>query len=303
MKINGGELIKKMRKFMGISQEELAERMHISTRHLSRIETGDQDIDIWQFISLVEVLGMPTEDYWLLYLGSQEFEDYRKYKNVKRLLRDKKLIEAKDALAELEQGFLSKQPFIQQFIALAKIETDTAMPSEQSVDELYHAIHMSKPNFDISKTSEYRLNYNEICIITLIANKLNEQGKVREAVTITKDLIANRRNINATEEDKASFSPVLMFNISTMLGRNGEYKESLKYCTEALEISREFNNLRVIPWILYNMASCYRFLGEEEQIYKTHLVRAYHCANAIGDFNAAKQIKSDAEKDFGIYDL
>ena len=134
---------------------------------------------------------MQNEDLWLLYLESQEFEDYRKYRLVKRLLRDKKLNEAKDALAELEQGLLSKQPFIKQFIALAKIEVDTAMPNEQAVKELYKAIFMSKPSFDISKISDYRINYNEICIITLIANKLDTQGKVREAIAITKDLIAN----------------------------------------------------------------------------------------------------------------
>jgi len=95
----------------------------------------------------------------------------------------------------------------------------------------------------------------------------------------------------------------LMFNLSTMLGRSEKYKESLKYCTDALEICREYNNLRYVPWILYNMASCYRLQGEEVQIYKTHLVRAYHCAYAIGDKEATQVIKDDAEKSFGIVDL
>jgi len=303
MRIKKGELIKKMRKDMGMSQEELAEILHMSPRHLSRIETGEKDIDFWQIMSLLEVLGMPTEDLWLLYLDLHEYEDYRKYKDLKRLLRDKKLKEAKDALAELEQGLLSKQPFIMQFIALAKIETDTAISNEQAVEELYQAIRKYKPNFDINKISEYRLNYNEIYIITSIANKLNAQGKVREAVAITQDLMTNRQNMNASDEDIANTLPVLMFNLSTMLGRLGEYKESFKYCTRAYEISKEYNNLRIIPGILYNMASCYRLLGEEVQIYKTHLVRAYHCANAHGDHEAAKTIKNDALIDFGIEDL
>ena len=94
-----------------------------------------------------------------------------------------------------------------------------------------------------------------------------------------------------------------MINISTMLGRIGEYKESLKYCEEAIDISTEYNNLRVVPWLLYNMASCHRMLGEEEQIYRTYLVRAYHCACAFKDFEAAQIIKIDASNDFGIDDL
>ena len=53
MRINSNELIKQMRKDMRISQEEMAERLQISTRQLSRIETGEREMDLWQFISLV----------------------------------------------------------------------------------------------------------------------------------------------------------------------------------------------------------------------------------------------------------
>ena len=85
-----------------------------------------------------------------------------------------------------------------------------------------------------------------------------------------------------------------------MLGKANRYKESLAVCNNAIEICREYNRLRLVSIILHNMASCYRLLGEEEQIYKPHLIRAYHCAYAIGDNETANIIKKDAEKDFGI---
>ena len=69
---------------------------------------------------------------------------------------------------------------------------------------------------------------------------------------------------------------------------------------KAIKICRECSNLLYVPIILYNMANCLHLLGEEEQIYKPHIIRAYHCAYAIGDTRIAQIIKKDAEDDFGI---
>jgi len=296
-------LIKKLRKDLGINQEELAARLHIGTRQLSRIETGEKDLDIWQMMTILEALGHPTEDFWLLYLDSVEYENYKEYRRIKRLLREKRYTEVREHLPSFEQSALVKHPFIQQFISQARIEADIDMPPEQAIEELYKVIKMTRSDFDESKIPDYRLSYNEICIIACIVTKLSALGRFEHAISLTKAIIESRERIRVSEEDKAHLLPVLLFNVSTMLGREEKFKESLKYCTDALEAAREYNNFRLVPGILYNMASCYRILGEEEHIYKTHLMRAYHCAYAIGDNRIAKIIKNDAECSFGIYDL
>ena len=300
MKINSGELIKKMRKDMGISQTELAERLFLSGRQLSRIETGEVDMDIWQFASILELMGQPSDDFWLLYLETDEYDEYKTYKHIKRLLRDGRLNDVKKLLHDLEKKDLAKRPLISQFVMFVNVIVDKEMPMDQALDILYKAIQMSIPDFNENNVSEYRLTYNEIYIITGIAIRLNSMGERDRSINLTRSIIESRENSRVSEEDKADIFPALMANLSTMLGVTGKFKESLTCCNQALEICREYNNLRFIPNILYNIASCHRKMGEEEQTYKPYLVRAYHCAYAIGNNVVANIIKSDAEKNFGI---
>jgi len=300
MKIKSGELVKSMRKEMGLSQEDMAAKLHVSTRQFSRIETDEADLDVWQFVSFFELLGRPTEDIWLLYLDSGEYDEYQAYRNVKRLMWAKRIPEAKEALQKLEEMGLSKRPMIGQFITYAKASTNKDAPPEQILEELKAAIHMSIPKFDEGTIAEYRLTYNEVNILCLMATNLRKLGETERAISINEAIIKNRENIRASEEDKAKLLPAIMFNMSNLLGQSGKHKEALKYCNTALDISREYNNLLSVPGILYNTACSLKLLGEEERVYKPHLQRAYHCAYAIGDTENANIIKNDAEKYFGI---
>jgi len=64
MKING-ETIAKIRKEMGMSREELAGRVHLGVRQIARLEKGDSDLNIWQMMEVLEMLGHPSDDFWL----------------------------------------------------------------------------------------------------------------------------------------------------------------------------------------------------------------------------------------------
>ena len=300
MRINSGELIKKMRKDMGMSQENLAEQLHISPRHMARIESGSANMDIWQFMSILELLGQPTEDFWLLYLNTKEYEEYRAYRRIKKLLHDRNFSEVRKILPEFETSLLSKQFFIRQFVAYVKVKIDKEISHEQALEKLYEAVRMSKPDYEENRVAEYRLTYNEVGILVEIAGRLSIMGERDRAITLTKAIIESREESRTSEEDRTTLFPALMTNLSTMLGKAKRYKESIAICNEAIEICREHNRLRLVPVILYNMASCYHLLGEEEQIYKPHLIRAYHCAYAIGDNEAANIIKKDAEDRFDI---
>ncbi len=57
-----GQRIRRFRKAHGISQEELAERIDISTSHMSHIETGNTKLSLPVLVSLAEVLGVRTDD-------------------------------------------------------------------------------------------------------------------------------------------------------------------------------------------------------------------------------------------------
>jgi len=289
-----------MRKEMGLSQEEMAEQLFISVRQLARIESGEAGMDVWQFITTLELLGTPTEDFWLLYLDSGEYTSYRDYKRLKRQLGNGDWSKAKDIIVDIEKGPLVKQPVVMQFIAYVKISIEMAAPSDEAIDDLIKVIQMSKPSFDESKISEYRMSYNEIQIALIMAQCLAALEKHDRAVSIVQSLIDSRKNNRVSEEDKTIILPSLYFVLSGILRRAGRYKEALRACVNAVDACREYNNLRNIPEMLFNMADCYHKLGEEEHIYKTHLVRAYHVAYGIGRNDTAAAIKEGALKHYGV---
>ena len=300
MKTNSADIVKSMRKEMGLSQEEMAEQLFISVRQLARIESGEVGLDVWQFITTLELLGSPTEDFWLLYLDSGEYASYRDYKRAKRQLNNGNWSGVKDIIADIEKSSLIKQPVVRQFVSYLKAVTQAAAPSAEMLDALLEAMLMSKPHFKEEKISEYRLTYNEISIVLIMAECLAALGEHDRAVLMVQSMINNRESNRTSEEDKATLFPGLYISLSRLLRSAGRYKEALRACDNAVEICREYNNLLRIPEMLCLMANCYHKLGEEEHVYKTHLVRAYHVAYGIGRNDAAAEIKKDALKYYGV---
>jgi len=60
-----GQRIRKVRKARGLSQEKLAEKVGISTTHMSHIETANTKMSLPTFAKLASVLEVRTDD--LLY--------------------------------------------------------------------------------------------------------------------------------------------------------------------------------------------------------------------------------------------
>lgn len=57
-----GQKIRKIRKACGLSQEELAEKIDISTTHMSHIETGNTKLSLPVFIDIANALEVRTDD-------------------------------------------------------------------------------------------------------------------------------------------------------------------------------------------------------------------------------------------------
>ena len=57
-----GQKIRKIRKAHGLSQEELAERVDISTTHMSHIETGNTKLSLPVLVDIAAILEVRTDD-------------------------------------------------------------------------------------------------------------------------------------------------------------------------------------------------------------------------------------------------
>ena len=68
-----GQQIRRLRKMHGLSQEELAERINISTTHMSHIETGNTKMSLPVLVDLAAALHVRTDDI----LGGTSVESNR----------------------------------------------------------------------------------------------------------------------------------------------------------------------------------------------------------------------------------
>ena len=57
-----GQQIRKMRKAHGLSQEELAEKVTISTTHMSHIDTGSTKLSLQVLVDIAAALEVCTDD-------------------------------------------------------------------------------------------------------------------------------------------------------------------------------------------------------------------------------------------------
>lgn len=57
-----GQRIRKKRKAQGLSQEDLAEKIGISTTHMSHIETGNTKLSLPVFVSVADALNCRTDE-------------------------------------------------------------------------------------------------------------------------------------------------------------------------------------------------------------------------------------------------
>jgi len=294
--MTNNELIKHLREKMGISQKLMAEKLHMDARTYSRIESGARQLQLWEFLAFMELAGMPTEDWWVLYLDTKEYGDYITFKEIKRLLRIGKHQEAKEMLANLGEDLSCKHPFVLQFVDFVKIFADGEMPHKEAVEGLREAIKMSRIDFDEDQISKYRLTYNEIFLLIALGSRLCELGELDRAIKMYKAIIEARENANTSAEDKGTLFPPLLFNLSTLLRESRRLNEALKYSNMAREMCIEYNNMRLMPRILFIIAKSLLEMKEEENVYKTYLVRAYHCAYAIGDNETGASIKKYADE-------
>ncbi len=67
-----GQIIRKLRKERNLSQEQLAEKIWISTTHMSHIETGTTKLSLPVLVDLANALGVGTDV--ILSLTSKEKE-------------------------------------------------------------------------------------------------------------------------------------------------------------------------------------------------------------------------------------
>ena len=99
---NAGKLFGHLRKSKGISQSQMAERLHMSQRKLSRIETGEIAFEVADLIVGFMFLNINVDDLWMIYLDYDEFVGYQHYQKIRKFLKDGTISEIPNVLPFLK---------------------------------------------------------------------------------------------------------------------------------------------------------------------------------------------------------
>lgn len=77
-----GQRIRKVRKAQHLSQEQLAEKIGISTTHMSHIETGNTKLSLAVLVSLATVLNVSADTLLFHFSASQKVEAFNDIQEV-----------------------------------------------------------------------------------------------------------------------------------------------------------------------------------------------------------------------------
>ena len=293
MEYKGGSIIKYLREEMGVTQEELAKRLYISQRQLSRVENGEAELDWLEFLTAFSSLGIETDDFWIMFLDVEEFKGYMQYQQLRKYLRNNDRAQATKCLMLLEESPLGQRDFMTQFIMAISCILDE-MDDAERMRGLHEALSITIKDFDAAKMDSYNLIYNEIMIISELALLHDKHDNPNLAIDllygIVNGLENDRLRLSPFEKELAFPRPIVY--LYRLLFREGRYEEAAKVCNIALYR----NNLWPIdcsfyPESHYTLAICYKQLGKPADEYIPLLVKAYHTAQGIRQNELARKAK------------
>ena len=286
MKAVSGVLIKELRQELNLSQELFAEKVAISTRHLSRIENNKVDIDVFYFINIMNIFEKSMADFWLLFLDSNEYRRYEMYDHLLYSFSKENWADFNTTISELKEDSMLDSPHIKQILAYAEIiKAETSRGSSlqdfnaYDLEKMYNAIKITIPDFEEENVSEYLLTQNEIYLIGDICDALAGLKQHKRAIKLAKALSKNKSIKARLSEDKGDYGYI--YAVGSLIACYESAKMYNEALDEAIKLHKycvKENELTSIDVYLESIASSYKSLGEEESFYKSYLIRSYHWA-------------------------
>ena len=250
-----GEVIKKRRNLLGISQEELAFGI-CSVPTLSRIENGERVPNKANFDALMQRMGQSGEMYDA-YIGDNDLEIHEKKFYIRQAIMCGSLENAKVLLEDLKKITQKSDTLSKQFIEYMEVLTESVeINSELHIKKLENAIKMTVPNYGQVKLCNCLLTFDDITIINNIANAYGNIKNYRKAINLFYELkeYIDTKYINSEEIIRTY--PLLLYNLSKWLGLEGRYDECIEVCDLGIKLASESGRSKFLGKLLYNKAWC-----------------------------------------------
>ncbi len=294
-----GHIIKTRREELGVSQEDLAEGV-CSTATLSRIERSERLPTQAHLELLLQRLGytdlslMSFQSKGDILLHDLKFQ-------VRQAYIEKDLPRAKNLLGRYErEAGQPPNPIDWQFILLYRaLIYREDYTGERRLAVLEEALRQTHPSYD-GNTLPLLLSYEEIVVVNSIALWYKKAGDRKRGIEILYALRDYYDKHIVNLEEALRTEGLILYNLSSMLGLEGRYRECIEVCEQGIRLARTTGRCGDFGGTLYNYAWALVKQGrpEDREKARTHLRHAIHVAQAMGDEELAAHCIRFARENF-----
>lgn len=298
-----GEVIKKRRIELGLTQEELCEGIY-EPPTMSRIETGRQSPSRTKLNVLLQRLGLPDDRYYAL-LSDNEVQIADLQKEIVSCNVLGKQEKGLEMIKELEKIADLQDTTIQQFILrskviLGKLENGEIKPYsfDQKLEMLFQAIHLTAPRFNIEEIDRGLYGLDEVKVINQIALTYSRNDEHKKAIDIYYQLLRYIKKHYQNILQSGGLLPLVCYNCARELDLVKRYEDALEIAQLGWQACVQYGQYRNLPAIIALMAECYHFLNDNNKSIEYYR-QAYYIHKAIGNERSIKVIISETKKYFG----
>ena len=305
-----GTYIKKRRKDLGISQEELSEGLcAVST--LSRIENNQQNPSRNLTRHLLERLGLSKDRFFALWDQediaaealvreiSNDTIRWRRAQNTDQPEMRQKILEKMGRLENLAD---LDDPSTRQFVLAQQAllgGPEGPYGFEQRLSMQLDALRLTCPKFNLEDFQRGYYTIDETELITQIAQTHSLFGQKRRAVDIYRQLLWYIEKHNKELAGYASHFCLVTHNYAICLDAEKRYMDAIEIAERGRRACIDYGDYHFLPGFLAIQAECWYFLGENRQSRELY-TQAYYMYKAYEDEANRKIIQREIQKHLGI---
>lgn len=296
--IQFGYIIKNRRESLRLTQEELADGI-CSVPTLSRLENGERMPTKNHFEMLLQRLGYSDANL-NFYVDEREFYIHELKFRIRQAYISKQIDQAKELLKEFEELLQNPSQVDEQFLILHKIFLSKGEYSNaEKIELLEKAMRLTCPEYDGSKLPKV-LTFEEITLLNNLAICYDIDGSRAHAIDILMNLrdYYNRHIVNP--EEALRTQPMILYNLSKMLGQEYRLDECVEICDQGIKIARTTGRCSLLGKTLYNKAWALlkRNQKGDRMLSFDALNQAYHFAVIMGNTQEANYCRKFQEENF-----
>lgn len=292
-----GDWIRYRRKMLKLSQEDLADGICAVTT-LSRIENGSQQPSLSILEALLERLGF-SNTFLDSYVSEKAFYLHELKFQIRQAYIIGDVAEAKKLLLEFEKD-CPDTPVNKQFVLLYHtIFYASEYTPQQMLEQFEKALKLTCPKYNTLSVPKV-LFYEEVIAMNAIANCHFMMKQYDMAIDVYYQLKRFYDQHTTNAEEVLRTQPMVLYNLSKVLGLQGRYDESIEICDLGIRVARQTGRASYLAGTLYNRAWSLEKRGRphDHELARDCALQAHQMANIMQKEPSAARYQAFIQEHF-----